>query len=128
MKYSVSDMVMADTKTVDVSEFFPGDEKVTVTVRHLPVQKRNEVIALMTVGQKFNANAEEVEIKDPSWFVKANKIQLLNGVVVDDSFPFEKWDEATIEAIDQRNPSFIELLLKEIQDHNRPLAQKKNED
>ena len=76
------------------------------------------------IGQKVAPINEKgkFEIKDTGWYQKTRDIYLLNGVVINDNFPFEKWDKATIDEIDKRCPEFIQFLQDEIQEFNRPLA------
>jgi len=100
MKYNVDSIKMSETKEVDISEYIPS---ATEPVRNT------------------------IEIKNTEWFTEARKIELLNGVLVDDNFPFEKWDEKTIDEIDERCPELIQYLQDEIQEFNRPLAEKNNE-
>jgi len=79
------------------------------------------------VSRAEGGEGNTIEIKNTEWFTEARKIELLNGVVVDDDFPFEKWDEQFIDEIDHRCPELIQYLQDEIQEFNRPLAEKNNE-
>jgi len=136
MKYNVDSIKMSETKEVDISEYIPSaTEPVKIKIKHLTTKKRNEVIALMMKGQELSTGVSgtgggegnTIEIKNTEWFTEARKIELLNGVLVDDNFPFEKWDEQFIDEIDQRCPELIQYLQDEIQEFNRPLAEKNNE-
>jgi len=125
MKYKIDDLMLSDTKEINVSQFFPtATEPVIITIRHLMNKNHNDIIALMMIGQKIAPANEkgEFEIKDTGWYQRTRDIYLLDGVVINDNFPFEKWDKATIDGIDKRCPEFIQFLQDEIQEFNRPLA------
>jgi len=128
MKYSIDSVRLSETKEIDISRFMKTDEPVTIKIRHLTTKKRNEVIALMMKGQEVSTvKKNSVEIKNTEWFTEARNIELLNGVVVDDNFPFEKWNKEIIDQIDEINPELIQFIQDEIQEFNRPLAVKNNE-
>lgn len=128
MKYSVDDVKISETKEIDISPFLTVEGPVKIKIRHLTTKRRNEVVALMMKGQEFSTQSEgSIEIKSTEWFMEARKIELLNGVVVDDDFPFEKWDEDFINEIDEKCPEMIQFIQTEIQDFNRPLAEANNE-
>lgn len=128
MKYTVENVKLAGTKEIDISQYLNVDEVVKIKIRHLTNKKRNEVVALMMKGQELSTtNKDSFEIKNTDWFAEARKIELLNGVVIDDDFPFEKWDEDFINIVDEKNPELIQFIQEEIQDFNRPLAEKKSE-
>jgi len=107
MKYNVDSIKMSETKEVDISEYIPS--------------------ATEPVTGAGGGEGNTIEIKNTEWFTEARKIELLNGVLVDDNFPFEKWDEQTIDEIDERCPELIQYLQDEIQEFNRPLAVKNKE-
>lgn len=128
MKISIDNIKMAEIKEIDISPYLTVDEPVKIKIRHLTTKKRNEVIALMLHGQEMSGvNKDNIRIENTEWLDKSRMIELLNGVVVDDEFPFEKWDEDIINKIDERNPELINFIHKEIQEFNRPLAEKNNE-
>lgn len=127
MKYTIDDLRISDTKDIDVTRFFPtAEDPVIITIRRLPTKKRNDVVALMMMGQRIKTDKEEgsVEITDTGWYQKTREIELLNGVIINEGFPFEQWNEQFIDEIDGRCPEFIQLLQDEIQEFNRPLAMK----
>jgi len=127
MKYTISQLRESDTMAVDVSKFFPtATEKVTIRVKRLTNEKRNEVLGLTMKGQHFSDG--NVEIKDTSWLQKARIVELLHGVDTKaEDFPFESWNEQTIKEIDERCPEFIETLADAIREINSPLASKSEE-
>jgi len=128
MKYKIDELRFAEKKDLDVTRFFPtATEAVTITIRRLTVRKRNEVLALMMSGQRFGSDGASLEIKDTTWFQKAREIELINCVVINESFPFEKWDKQIIDEIDERCPEMIQFLQDEMQELNRPLALKNGE-
>ena len=128
MKYSIDDVRLAETKEIDISPFLVVDEPVKIKIRRLTTKQRNEVVALMMKGQELSATKKDsIKIKNTEWFTEARKIELVHGVVVDDDFPFEKWDEEIINAIDEKNPELIQFIQGEIQDFNRPLEEKNSE-
>jgi hypothetical protein len=131
MKYKIAELRDAEYREVDITEFFPSaQEKVIVKVRRLTEKKRNDVVALMMRGQSVKAETKEtgeMTILDTGWFQKGREIELLNGVIIDDSFPFEKWDIAFIDELDERCPELIRKIHDAIQEFNRPLARKSAE-
>jgi len=128
MKYSIDDIKMSETKEIDISQFIPAATgPVKIKIRHLTVKKRNEVTALIMKGQEFTQKMDKVELKNTDWFLEARKIELINGIVVDDDFPFNRWDETIIDEIDERCPELIAYIQNAIQDHNRPLAEENEE-
>lgn len=127
MKYKIGDLRTEDVQELDVSEFFPSaTEPVIIKIRRLTEKKRSDVIALMMRGQSIKEEGE-VEILDTGWYQKAREVQLINGVVIDDSFPFEQWDMAFIDALDDRNPQLIAKIFKAIRKFGRPLADESEE-
>lgn len=134
-KYEISSVRAAETKDIDVSQFFDVDEKVIITIRRLKAKQRNEITSMMLEGQKANVkniggeitkDEIEVEVTDASWFARIRTKELLYAVVQNDNFPFERWNEQIIDEIDERNPDFIQFLQNEVQAFNRPLAQRKS--
>jgi len=134
MKYKIEDLREAETKDLDVTEFFPtAKEKVIITIRRLTTKKHNDVIALMTLGgeikARISAGGEEEGTEasftgtNTEWYTGARMIELVGGIVLNDNFPFEKWDEQIITELDERNPGFITFLQDEIRAFDRPLAQ-----
>lgn len=133
MKYKIEDLREAETKDLDVTRFFPtAKEKVFITIRRLTTKKHNDVIALMTLGGEIKAHISEggeegAEASftgtNTSWYTGARMIELVGGVVLNDNFPFEIWDEKIITELDERNPGFITFLQDEIRAFDRPLAQ-----
>jgi len=127
MKYKISDLRTEDHQELDITEFFPSaTEPVIVKIKRLTVKKRSDVVALMMRGQSIKTKGE-VEIVDTGWYQKAREIQLLNGVVIDESFPFEQWDMAFIDALDEKNPSLIAKIHEAIRKFGRPLADENEE-
>jgi hypothetical protein len=127
MKYTISDLRTEDFQSLDISEFFPSaTEPVIIKIKRLTEKKRSDVVALMMHGQSIKSKGE-IEIMDTGWYQKAREIQLLNGVVLDDSFPFEKWDMAFVDALDERNPSLVAKIQEAIRKFGRPLAEESDE-
>lgn len=127
MKYKIGDLRTEDVQELDVSEFFPSaTEPVIIKIRRLTEKKQSDVVALMMRGQSIKSKGE-IEILDTGWYQKAREIQLLNGVVNDASFPFEQWDMAFIDAIDDRNPRLIAKIHEAIRKFGRPLAEESEE-
>lgn len=135
MKYKIEDLREAETEDVDITEFFPSaKEKVFITIRRLTTKNHNDVIALMTMGGEIKARIptdDEEEgteasfsATNTSWYTEARMIQLLGGVVQNEKFPFEKWDEQIVNELDERNPLFITFLQERIRKFDRPLARK----
>jgi hypothetical protein len=127
MKYTISQVRESDTKAVDVTKYFPtATEPVTIRVKRLTNEKRNEVLGLTMMGQHFSEG--NIEIKDISWIQKARIVELLHGVDSKaEDFPFESWTAKTIQEIDERCPEFIEMLADAIREINSPLASKSGE-
>jgi len=117
MKYDIEDILQDETKKLDVSQFFPkAEEKVFVTIKRLPSQHQYHVTACMADGT-FKGEKE---------YMEARKTVLLHGIVKED-FPLEKWDEEVIEKLEESKGQFLDFLINEISEFNRPLAQRKNE-
>jgi len=128
MKYTIDDVKLSETKEIDISPYLNVDEPVKIKIRHLTNKQHNEVIALIMKEQELSTtNKDNFKIKNTDWFAETKKIELLNGIVIDDDFPFEKWDEEFINIIDEKNPELIQYIQEEIQDFNRPLAEQKKE-
>ena len=135
MKYDISSVRAAETKDLDVSQFFNVDEKVIITIRRLKAKQKNEITSMMLEGQKANVKTDskgvtkdeiEIEIADSSWFAQVRTKELIYAVVQNDNFPFEQWNEQIIDEVDERNPDLIQFLQTEVQTLNRPLAEKKS--
>ena len=138
MKYKVEDLREADTKDLDVTRLFPSaKEPVVITIRRLTTKKHNEAIALMTLGgelktqitddtddEKREGAAASFVATNTAWYSAAQMVRILGGVVLNDKFPFETWDEPLVDILDKRNPEFIAFLQEEIRTFDRPLVQK----
>jgi hypothetical protein len=127
MKYKISDLRTGEYKELDISEFFPSaTEPVIIKIKRLTEKKRSDVVELTMHGQSIKAGGD-IDIQDMTGYRKAREKRLLNGVVLDDSFPFEKWDEKFIEEIGEKCPELIGLIHDAIQEFNLPLAEKSEE-
>ena len=135
MKYKVEDLREADTKDLDVTRFFPSaKEPVVITIRRLTTKKHNEAIALMTLGGELKTQITDGGIQEgaaasfvatnTAWYSAARMVEILGGVILNDKFPFETWDEPLVDILDKRNPEFIAFLQDEIRTFDRPLVQK----
>lgn len=123
MKYKVSELRDADYREVDITEFFPSaTEKVIVKVKRLTEKLRRDVLALVMRGQSMRGQGGEMTFTDTGFLQKAREIELLNGVVIDESFPFEEWTMKLIDEIDSKNPLVIKRIHEAIQEFNGPLA------
>jgi len=133
VKYTIDDLREAETKDLDVTQFFPkAKESVFITIRRLESGFHNRVINFLALARYEIEQAKENGIPssqaDLSGWDAARLETILGGVVIDDKFPFEQWDKETIKAAEQRNPSFISFLYTNIQGLDRPLAEKMNSD
>ncbi len=128
MKLNINDLRVSETKDIDVSRFFPtATEKVFITIRRLSTKIHNDVIAIMTLSGevKSDVDGDSFSIKNTSWYNEARKLELLGGILQNELFPFETWNENFIKKLDERNSEFITLLQTEIQVFNRPLVMRK---
>ncbi|KKK40912.1 hypothetical protein LCGC14_2916820 [marine sediment metagenome] len=92
MKLNINDLRVSETKDIDVSRFFPtATEEVFITIRRLSTKIHNDVIAIMTLSGevKSDVDGDSFSIKNTSWLNEARKLELLNGVVQNELFPFE---------------------------------------
>jgi len=118
MKYTTDDILNNETKELDISAFFPGaEEKVIMRMKRLSAKDQYHITACM----------RERTFKGEQEYLNARKTVLLNGIVQDEDFPMEKWDAATIDLLEENKSQFLDYLVSEISDFNRPLAEKKSE-
>jgi hypothetical protein len=123
MKYKISDLRTGDFEELNITEFFPSaTEPVVIKIRRLTEKKRSDVVALQMLGQSIKGG--NIEIQDTAWYQKANEIRLLNCVIFDESFPFEKWDNQFVNEIGEKCPEMILKILNKIEEVNRPLAER----
>lgn len=133
MKYKIEDLREAETKELDVTRFFPSaKEPVIITIRRLTTKKHNETIALTALGGEIKTQMLDDDKPDKPeasfsatntlWYSAARMVELIGGVVLNDAFPFEEWNEKIIDELDERNPEFITFLQDEIRLLDRPLA------
>lgn len=120
MKYTIDDILLNETKDIDVTSFFPAakekDETLFITVKRL-LAKHEYVVSIKTRGN-FQSEKEYMDVR---------KVILLNGVEVNDKFPLARWDEETIDQLEENKSIFLDFLIKEITDFNRPLARRKDQ-
>jgi len=127
MKYKISDLKIEEYTELDISEFFPSaTEPVIIKIKRITEKQNSDVVALMMHGQSIKSKGE-IEITDTGWYQKAREIQLINGVVLDDSFPFEKWDMKFIDEVDVKCSELIRTIHDAIREKNLPLAEKSEE-
>jgi len=119
MKYTIDDILNDETKEIDVSEFFSrakeSEEKVIIRLKRLSAKYQYHITRSM----------EGAEFKGEKEYMDARKMILLNGIVMDDDFPMEKWDSGTIDWLEENRGQFLDFLVTEISEFNRPLALKK---
>ena len=116
MKYTIDDILNDETKKIDVSEFFPkATERVIMKTKRLAAKYQYHITRAM----------EGAEFKGEKEYMDARKMILLNGIVMDDDFPIDKWDSETIDWLEENRGKFIDFLIIEISEFNRPLALRK---
>jgi len=119
MKVGFDKIRMAETQSVSIREYLDLADDDTneyrVTIRHYTKAERSEILALVAEAQVENK-------PDAGWLNSLSTKELLYGVRVDDSFPFEEWNEAFIERMDERNPALVQFLLRHVRKLNLPLA------
>ena len=134
MKYQTSDIKSAAVKVIDITEYFtnPGGI-VKLKIRHYSHYEANEINALLLQGQSFKRTAasddgdeagDEVSVKK-FHMAEAFLARMKAGVVIDEEFPFQSWDEKFIREIDQLNPELTGFISDAIVEYNRPLQSKK---
>jgi len=121
MKYKIDDILNNETPELDITEYFPRaketGEMVIIRLQRLSAKYQYQITACMQ-GGAFKGEKE---------YLDARKTVLLNGIVLDDDFPIEKWDAATIDGLEENKGQFLDFLVAEITDFNRPLSEKKSE-
>lgn len=130
MKYTANDIRKAETRKIDISEYFKDEKKVYLTIRRFSNHQQNELVGIMTAGQEIKMKSKEIEEQfvkmSNAWLPEYRAKQLLYGVdAKTDDFPFEKWDESFINEIDEINPDLISFIQGEVEDFNAPLAKEK---
>jgi len=128
VKYGSKDVKALPTKEIDITEFFtnPGG-KIKLKIRHYSQYEAHEINALLLQGQSFKRGTEdegEVNLKK-FHMAEAFLARLKAGVVMDDDFPFEKWDDEFIQELDRINPEMTGYIHDQIQEYNRPFEKKK---
>lgn len=128
MKYGSKDIKALPTKTIDITEFFtnPG-EKVKLKIRHYSHYEANEINALLLQEQSFRRgeeNQDEVNVKKLH-MAEAFLARMRAGVLIDEEFPFEKWDDEFILKLDRLNPDLTGYIQDNIVEYNRPFEKRK---
>jgi hypothetical protein len=131
MKYTIEDLREAETKELDVTQFFPkAKEPVIITIKRLNSRQHARYFNFIALAQfeitQAKADGIPLDQVDLSGWDAARMETLLGGVIQDDKLPFEKWDKETIEAVDKRDSALVSFIYDGIQELGRPLAKKKN--
>jgi hypothetical protein len=123
MKFKVGDFRASETKKVDIRRFIPvATEPVLIRIKRYSERVRTRIAQLMLKGQRLDQKTEELILSETDFVEETKDITLLEGIVVNGDFPFERWDKAFIAELGVQCPEIIEYLLSEIREFNRPLA------
>jgi len=115
------------TRQVDIQPFTSEKiqekhpDPIYLTIRTLTVEERDANLGMLTQFTQFDRKDGTGRFTGPDWIHKSRIQLLLAAVVVDDSFPFEKWDEEFVEQLGRQNPALINHLSEEIEALNSPL-------
>jgi len=120
------------TKEIDISSFIDPAiveklrGKVLIELRRPTTKEQDDNTGMLAQYADFDRATRAGRFTDPAW-VHENRMQtLLTCVNTErDDFPFETWDRAFLDEMDQTCPEFIEYLSDEIGEFVGPLATKK---
>lgn len=122
---------MRDSKEVDISPYVSEeirkkiDGPISIELKTLTTKQQDEVQGYLSRFARTDRRTKDTYFNDEAWLHKSRIKMLLIGVNKDKpNFPFPKWDEQFIDAIDERAPQLIRFLSDELEELNRPLEQK----
>ena len=119
---NLNELIPAETKKIDVSEYFKSDEPITIEIKHYSNWQRGEILALMTSGQEYDQTTNKVIFKNTGFQNELFRKELLYGVA---KTPFG-WDEKIIKEIDDKNPELLAYIHAEVEGYNIPFEPKKS--
>jgi len=119
---------MRDSKEVDISPYVSEEkaaEPILIRLKTLTTKQQDEVQGYLSRFARTDRKTRDTYFNDEAWLHKSRIRMLLIGVDKDDpNFPFAKWDEQFIDAVDERAPQLVRYLSDELEELNRPLEQK----
>jgi len=119
---------MRDSKEVDISPYVSEEkaaEPILIRLKTLTTKQQDEVQGYLSRFARTDRKTRDTYFNDEAWLHKSRIRMLLIGVDKDDpNFPFVKWDEQFIDAVDERAPQLVRYLSDELEELNRPLEQK----
>jgi hypothetical protein len=132
MKVTLTDMRdTRDVMEVDISEYLNPEvvkrfeeagKKPVIKIRALTTKESDEIQGQLSQYASVDRRTQQSKFNNPIWLHESRIGMLERGVVKDDpDFPYEKWDRAFIEQLDQVCPALIRHLSEKLEELNRPL-------